>query len=1114
MYKRYFFTLYLLVLGYVFIGYSQTKMNFSLLSSVQTGIHFNNEIQDSKEQNILQYANFYGGAGVGIGDFNNDGLEDIYFAGNLVEDKLYFNQGNFKFKDVTVESGIINDNTWSTGVTVADINNDGYLDIYVSKELYDKQPNRRTNRLYINNGDGSFTEKAKEFGVANTERTRHATFLDIDNDGYLDLFILNQPPNPGSYSIYSGTELLQEKFASVLYRNINGTGFIDVTKKANIFFKGFPNGVTASDLNNDGYTDLFVSNDFDVPDAFFINNKDGTFTNRITNSFNHISYYSMGVDAADLNNDGLLDLHVVDMAAEDNFRSKSNMSGMNPKQFWKLVNKGNHYQYMFNNVHLNNGNTSFSEIAQLTNMATTDWSWANLIADFDNDGNKDVYITNGLLYDIRNTDADKKVSDYIHKITYDWILKHPNGGEINNVFDILDLKKVIELMPSQKLSNYMYQNKGNLKFKNESTKWGLDKTSFSNGAAYADLDNDGDLDLIVNNINEKAFVYRNNTTNNFLRIQLLSKKNIPVFGSKITLKNKDEIQFIELSNVRGIYSTSEQVAHFGLGNQSEIEEIKIVWPNGNSTNLKDIKANQKIEVFYEDAIKDIVDQPENKSTYLRETTGTGLTLTHKENIFNDYKYQVLLPHKMSQFGPAFAVGDVNGDGKNDVFMGGSAGIESVLMLQNKQGTFDTIQQPQFNKDRFSEDIDALFFDLDNDNDLDLYVVTGGNEFKEHNFNYNDKLYINDGKGNFTRDKTFLSSNPISGSVVKATDFDNDGDLDLFVGGRFKPRQYPVPTNGILYENQGGKLVDVSNNLAPELENLGLITDAIWSDYDTDGDKDLIIVGEWMPITIFNNDKGVFNKLELPDLLNSTGWWFSIEQADFDNDGDMDYVVGNLGLNYKYKTSVEEPFDVYYKDFDNNGKNDIVLGYYNYGEHFPLRGFSCSSEQIPDIKSNIKKYDLFASMNIEDVYGKKNLSSALHYKAKTFASSYMENLGNGKFKISELPIEAQFSNISDIIIEDVNGDNHLDIIAAGNMYGSEIETTRNDAGIGVVLLGDSKNGFKSVNHIQSGFFVNKDVKKLKLLEEDNKKYLFVINNNDQLQSFEFTDNKKPITKTIK
>ncbi|MBC8770213.1 VCBS repeat-containing protein [Arenibacter sp. BSSL-BM3] len=1085
-----------------FLGLSQVDPRFSLLSPKQTGIDFNNEIKDSKEVNILLYSNFYGGAGVGVGDFNNDGLQDIYFAGNMVPDKLYFNQGNFKFKDVTNSSGIEDDGGWSTGVTVADVNNDGNLDIYVSRELYDKRPDWRTNLLYINKGNGTFVESALRFGIADSQRTRHATFLDYDKDGYLDLFLLTQPPNPGSYSEFSGTTLLKEEYHVKLFRNTGNDFFVETTKEAGIVLTGFPNGVSASDLNNDGWTDLYVANDFNAPDFLLINNQDGTFTNVAQEALGHMSYYSMGVDVADINNDALLDIFVVDMVAEDNFRLKSNMSGMNPDAFWKVVNDGGHYQYMYNALQLNNGNGTFSDVAQLTGMAATDWSWSNLVADFDNDGLKDTYITNGLLHDIRNTDADKLVAKLINEASFKYLQENPQGGNVKSVFDILNLEKVLSVLPSQPLQNYAFKNLGNLEFEKTMDNWGLREKSFSNGSAYADFDNDGDLDLVVNNINEKAFVYKNNSerfkAGNFFRIQLKDSRNRPVFGTKATLYMDGGKQFLEHTNVRGIYSTSEPILHFGVGSGSIIDSLEIQWPNSSITHLYQVKVNQLLKLdMGEGQFNSTLNSNAIRPLFkLLQDRSKPFEFTHEENVFNDYEYQVLLPHKMSQFGPALAKGDINNDGLDDIFIGGATGFSPALFIADQNGNFTEIAQGLWEQDAGYEDVDALFLDINGDGFQDLYVVSGGNEYVVNDAHYVDRLYLNNGFGGFTKG-AILNVDRSSGSSVVAEDYDNDGDLDVFVGGRHVPHHYPIPASSMLLLNENGQLVNRTLELAPQLKDLGMVTDAVWSDYDNDGDMDLIVVGEWMPITVFENEHGTLKKGTVPVLNATSGWWYSIAKGDFDKDGDMDFIAGNIGLNYKYKTSMEKPFDIYFNDFDDNGNYDIVLGYYNGEKHYPLRGFSCSSEQIPGLKNKIQKYDLFASLEIDEVYGKENLEKSLHYQANTFASSYIENLGNGSFKISALPNIAQFSSINDMLLEDYNGDGHLDILAVGNLYVSEIETPRNDAGTGVLLLGDGRGGFDPMTVMESGFFANKDAKKIISVSTSGKTWIVVGNNNEKI-----------------
>jgi hypothetical protein len=1090
---------------------SNPPILFTLLDSSETGVHFSNDIKDDEERNILLYANFYGGAGVGIGDFNNDGLEDLFFAGNIVPDKLYLNKGNLEFEDVTDTSGIQNDGGWSTGVTLADVNNDGHLDIYVTRELYDNKPEWRTNLLYMNKGDGTFEESAEKFGVADDQRTRHATFFDFDKDGYLDLFLLTQPPNPGTYSEFKGTTLLKPEYHLKLMRNTGLGSFEDVSEKAGIDLVGFPNAVSASDVNNDGWPDLYVANDFYAPDFLFLNNQDGTFKNVAGDALSHTSYYSMGVDVADINNDAMLDVFVLDMVAEDNFRLKSNMSGMDRDAFWKVVSNGGGYQYMFNTVQLNNGNTTFSDVAQLTGMAATDWSWANLIADFDNDGLKDVYVTNGLLYDIRNTDADKAVAKLVNETTYNYLQNHPDGGAIESIWDILDIEEVVALLPSQPLKNYAFKNHGNLQFKKVIEEWGLDQASFSNGAAYADLDKDGDLDIVVNNIDREAFVYRNNSESfpnaqNFLKIELSDSRNRPVFGTRVALYHNGKTQIQETTNVRGIYSTSTHAVHFGLEKETKVDSIVVTWPDQKRTTLRDVYSNRILNLAM-DKGKEIDRNPavpSSETLFVDVTDSSDIQLKHVENEFDDFEKQVLLPHKLSQFGPALAKGDINNDGLEDVFVGGATGYNASLFVQKANGGFTKSSDNLWNQEADYEDVDATFVDIDSDGFQDLYVVSGGNAYPKNDPHYTDRLYINDRKGGFNKG-AILKVDRISESTVIAEDYDQDGDQDLFVAGRHLPHEYPLPTSSMLLKNEGGQLINVTGDLAPEMESLGMVTDAVWTDFDSDGDSDLIVVGEWIPITLFENGYGRLKKRAADGLENSSGWWFSIEKGDFDKDGDDDFIVGNLGLNYKYQTSEEKPFDIYYDDFDSNGKSDIVLGYYNDNKHYPLRGFSCSAEQIPGLKENIGKYDVFASLELKEVYGEENLKNALHYEADTFASSYIENLGNGSFNITELPRMAQITNINDMLVKDFNNDGNPDVLAIGNLFVSEIETPRNDAGTGILLMGNGKGGFELVSSSESGFFTQGDAKNMVLLSHDRQPMVLVANNNDLLQSFTVRSN---------
>ncbi|MEP2240060.1 MAG: FG-GAP-like repeat-containing protein, partial [Maribacter sp.] len=971
---------------------------FESISSEQSHITFSNNLVENVEtyDNVFNFDYFYNGAGVGVEDINNDGLLDIFFSGNQVENKLYINKGNLEFEDISGSSGININKKWCNGVTFVDINNDGWQDIYVSQG----GPNNRSNRnnlLYINNQDQTFTEKAKEFGLDDPGISTQTAFFDYDKDGDLDCIVMNENElyglDPISLLKAVNTSTETKYFnSSHFYKNVNGK-YIDITKKAGLENPIFGLGLCVSDINKDGYLDIYISSDYYLPDAIYINNQNGGFKNSVKDLVQQVSFYGMGLDIADINNDQLQDIFVLDMASNDHFRAKTLMASMSTERFNYLTNTaGFQYQYMFNSLQLNLGNNHYSNVSQLTSMASSDWSWSVLMSDYDNDGLKDVFITNGYRKYALDNDFQNKV--YNTKVKY--------KGNIPNTIK----QQLYDEMPSESLSNLMYKNHGNLNFEETSLKWGLEELTFSNGAAQADLDNDGDLDLIINNIDQQALLYKNNSreneVGNFLKVKI-DDQNKESFA-KVTISHDSKNQFEEIKRVRGYMSSQENSAHFGIGNSTNIDTVKIEWPSGKVAYQFDVKSNSSLTFSEKDAslISKEATIEKNPFFIAKNQQEYNLDFEHKETSYDDFEQEILLPYKQSNTGPFMAKGDINGDGKEDLYVGGGSGQSGTLYIQTQNG-FTNRTPKSFQLDAGKEDAESVFFDFDNDNDLDLYVVSGGNEYGESSSYYADRLYLNDGKGNFEKLETpVLQAFPKSGKSVTIIDFDKDGDNDVLVGNRIIPHNYPMHSASILYENDNGVLKNVTKIIVPELEDFGLINSIITTDFNNDGWQDFIAVGEWTPIGMFENKNGKFERVATDDAsLNTKGWWFKIKETDINNDGNKDYIVGNVGRNIKFTASKEKPFKIFANDFDNDGINDVVLSKKYHETYVPVRGRECSSQQMPFIKDKFATYNDFAQATMEDIYGEK-LKDSYSNEATEFSSMLLLNKGNDKFEKIILP----------------------------------------------------------------------------------------------------------------
>lgn len=1067
----------------------------------KTNVLFHNTLTETTEFNAFEDGYYFNGGGVSIGDINNDGLPDLYFTGNMVPDKLYLNKGNFIFEDITTTAGFLhNDRDWHTGTTFVDINNDGWLDIYVCRAgPYQLPDSLKSNLLYINQKNLTFVEQAEQYGLAQSSNSTQASFFDYDLDGDLDCYLMNIPLSTiiGSMRQDPNTYRASTKNPSDQLLINKNNKFIDQSEQLHVENNAFGLGLSIGDIDNNLYPDIYVSNDFEEADNLYYN-KGNSFENQIQTRTKHISNFGMGTDLADFNNDGWLDLIQMDMAYSKHITSKKKMPSMSSQLFNERVERGEHYQYMSNTLQLNNGNGTFSDIAFLAGVAKTEWSWAVLFADFDNDGLKDIAVTNGYKVDVRDRDTNM---DFSKKAL-------PKSKE-NLKTVVLD---AIRKAPRTKEHNYLFKNNGNLTFSNVSIPWGFDLAVNSNGLAYGDLDNDGDLDLVVNNLDTLASIYENTSSkdNNYLKVKLKGfPKNDFAIGSRVTIHTADSIQMLELQPTRGFLSSVDYTLHFGLGKNEKIDQLIVRWPNGKTTYLDHVSANQTLFIDYKNSKKSTPRKNTTTNLLLFQAVASPIDTNyiHAENYFSDFSEQVLLPHMLSKQGPSLAIGDVNGDGLEDLYVGGAKDNIGQLYLQQKDQNFilDSTQKPFFNPYVKSEDLGALFLDVDQDGDQDLYICSGGYEYKINDYRLQDRLFINE-NGSLLRTTNHLPKMPTSTQVVQAADFDQDGDLDLFVGGRLVPGKYPQAPRSYLLENDGtGHYKDVTQQYCPDLMQPGMVTGAHFGDVNGDGKIDLTLLGEWMPLQVFINKGKSFEK-QTPQVATE-GLWFSLKGVDLDGDGDLDFVGGNLGKNSKFKGKVDKPFNIYGDDFDNNGTWDMMMSSYEGDKNYPVRGRDCSSEQMPSLVDSFPSFQAFAVAEITDICGPK-INDALHLTARHFYTSFFINDGQGNFTLKKLPSEAQFSPIKDIHAEDLNQDGHIDLILVGNMYDTEVETVRYDAGRGLVLLGEGQGKFKPLSPLESGFFAWENVKQIRKIKVGERELYVLAVNQGKLMTFE----KLPLPKT--
>ncbi len=1037
---------------------------FTTVPAQESGIDFKNIIEETENLHYYDYMHLYNGAGVATVDLDNDGLLDVVFTANLSGCKVYRNLGNLRFEDVTEQSGIGAVKGFVTGISVGDVNADGRADLYISRSGWFKEKAITRNLLFVNQGGFTFQEEAQNYGIDDEGHSIHAVFFDYDKDGLLDLYVVNTPVD---FSLVGRVFDLEDiktnpytlTFGSTdhLYKNNGNNTFTDVTQEAGLFNEiGFGLNAQVSDLNGDGWLDIFVSNDFISPDLVFINQQNGTFTEASKKLFGHISYNSMGADIADINNDGWVDIVVADMSPANYKRSKTTMAMVDPKRFDKMVKSNYHRQYMHNMLQLNNGDGTFSEISQLAGIDKTDWSWAPLLADFDNDGYKDLFVTNGVLRDVQDRDTDIKVKQMIDA--------KKQQGKLSRE----DFLKFSQMLPSVPLSNYAFKNKGDLTFEKKIKEWGFEEKTFSTGGAYADLDNDGDLDLVVNNINNEASVYQNNAQSigNSLTISLRGPAGNPwAIGSRVKVWLAGQAQVSEVMLSRGYMSSVDSRLHFGLGKQTHPDSIVVTWPDGKQSRHTPDGDSMFLTLSHSEAQ---LSRP--KPTEPHQSAVTRVIHRHREIPYDDFSRQVLLPHKLSQLGPALAVADVNGDGLDDIFVGGAHQFESVLYTQTTGGTFQLSRQPAIEEDKAEEDISAAFFDADHDGDMDLIVGAGSYEFDYSATGNRDRLYLNDGKGNFTKANNWPDYQTVS-SVVLPFDMDQDGDMDVFIGNRLTPNRYPELPSSVLLENTpaGFVITEKQNHL---LDQLGMVTDAKAIDYQQDGDIDLVLAGEWMPITLLLNDgTGLQSKKEIE---GTSGWWNRLAIADVDSDGKSDIIAGNLGLNYKHHATRDKPFHILGGDFDRNGRYDMMLAKHVDNSLLPVRGKSCSTEQMPTLAKKFPTYASFADADVFEVVGRKE-EIAVHLQVDDFRSGVFFADKKEGFQFHPFENKGQFAPVRGIV--SLSSEKETMLITAGNLYEAEVETTRADAGFGYMLSVDRHRKYKTINRHDFGLMLSGNIKNL-------------------------------------